>query len=162
MQVGFSILSRLQSPTPTMQQASLGGPGVNSSLQKHFACASDRRQFGRRKTNLHATVRAPGRSSTPCMIRDLSPGGAQIEVAFPGWLPSRFRLTIDSTDFDVECTIVYRTTNYAGLRFADAGVEETVASRSRAEPRRRLVRPSRVRETCADASFESVLSDADQ
>ena len=45
-----------------------------------LAKAVERRQFGRRKTYVHAVIRARGRPPLLCVMRDVSEGGALLEV----------------------------------------------------------------------------------
>jgi hypothetical protein len=82
-----------------------------------FAQPAERRQFGRRKTYVHGIVSARGRPSAPCIMRDVSEGGALLEVFHPRWFPSRFRLIIQATGFETECEIVHRTDTALGVRF---------------------------------------------
>jgi methyl-accepting chemotaxis protein len=78
----------------------------------------ERRQFGRRQSQAHATISARGRPSIPCIMRDVSDGGALLEVPNPHWLPCRFRLVIQANGFEAECEIVHRTEHAVGVRFA--------------------------------------------
>jgi hypothetical protein len=41
---------------------------------------------------VHARIHARGRPSLPCIMRDISEGGALLQVDHPQWLPSRLRL----------------------------------------------------------------------
>ncbi len=50
-------------------------------------------------------------------MRDVSEGGAQLEVSYPQWLPSRFRLVIEHNGFEAECEIMYRGQDAVGVRF---------------------------------------------
>jgi hypothetical protein len=54
----------------------------------------ERRQFGRRQTCWHATISSRGYPAVACVVRDISSGGALLEVASAPWLPARFRLVI--------------------------------------------------------------------
>lgn len=78
---------------------------------------ADRRQFGRRQTYLHARIHARGRPSLPCIMRDISEGGALLQVDHPQWLPSRFRLKIEADGTEVDCEVVRRTEDAVGVRF---------------------------------------------
>jgi hypothetical protein len=82
-----------------------------------FAQPAERRQFGRRQTYMHARISARGRPSVPCIMRDVSDGGALLEVSYPQWLPSRFRLTLEANGFTADCEIVRRTDGAVGVRF---------------------------------------------
>jgi hypothetical protein len=82
---------------------------------------ADRRQFGRRQTNVHGLISARGRPSLPCIMRDASAGGALLEVAHPEWLPARFKLIVEANKFEADCEVVHRTETTVGVRFAGAG-----------------------------------------
>jgi hypothetical protein len=81
----------------------------------------ERRQFGRRQSYLHATISARGRPPLPCVMRDVSDGGALLEVSHPEWLPTRFRLMIEATSFEADCEIAHRTETAVGVRFVASG-----------------------------------------
>jgi hypothetical protein len=78
---------------------------------------AERRQFGRRRTCLHAVIVPRGRPGEPCLIRDISLGGALLEVSKPLLLPHRFRLHIEANGLDLECEIARRSDNAVGVRF---------------------------------------------
>jgi hypothetical protein len=82
-----------------------------------FAQAVERRQFGRRQTNVHAFITARGRPRMPCVMRDISEGGALLEVHHPEWLPARFRLIAEASGFERECEVAHRTDASVGVRF---------------------------------------------
>ena len=84
-----------------------------------FPPGAERRQFGRRQTRMHALIVARGRPSIPCVVRDISIGGALLEAAHVSWLPSRFRLVIEPIQFEANCEIVRRTEDAAGVRFTE-------------------------------------------
>jgi len=82
-----------------------------------FAHPAERRQFGRRRTYVHGHINARGRPSVPCVMRDVSEGGALLEVSHPQWLPSRFRLIVEADGFEADCEIVHRGDDSVGVRF---------------------------------------------
>lgn len=82
-----------------------------------FPRASERRQFGRRLTHVHAVILARGRPAEPCVMRDVSEGGALLEVRYPRLLPSRFRLVAEAVGFEADCEIAHRSHDTAGVRF---------------------------------------------
>jgi hypothetical protein len=79
---------------------------------------AERRHFGRRQTCVHATILARGRSPIPCVMRDVSEGGALLEVSRPEWLPARFRLMIEANGFAADCEVMHRTAEAVGVCFA--------------------------------------------
>ena len=50
-------------------------------------------------------------------MRDISEGGALLQVDHPQWLPSRFRLKIEADGTEVDCEVVRRTEDAVGVRF---------------------------------------------
>jgi PilZ domain len=78
---------------------------------------TERRQFGRRQTCVHATILLRGRPVVPCVMRNISEEGALLEVAHPEWLPVRFRLIAEALAIDGDCEIVRRTDVAVGVRF---------------------------------------------
>lgn len=93
--------------------------------RKGFSYTPERREFGRRKTFLHARISVRGRPSIPCVVRDLSAAGARVEFALPSWFPSRFRLVIEATRFEADCEIMHRSDDAVGVRFATARANRT-------------------------------------
>lgn len=83
----------------------------------------ERRAFGRRRTLLHALVHTRGRPPTPCIVRNVSEGGALLEFpSDPYWLPSYFTLTIDSDGFSAQCEIRHKSQHGAGVFFQSVAV----------------------------------------
>ena len=78
----------------------------------------ERRQFGRRQILVHALMIMRGRPAILCIMRDISEGGALLEVEHPEWVPRRFRLVVEASGFDVECEVVRRIGTAIGVRFA--------------------------------------------
>ncbi len=86
----------------------------------------ERRQFGRRQVVLHGWIKAPGRPRLPCVIRDLSIGGALIEIEVPPCLPYSFILIIEAEGLARHCEVKHQTSRTLGVKFvADPHAEET-------------------------------------
>ena len=81
---------------------------------------ADRRQFGRRQTNLHGWISVQGRPRLPCVVKDISIGGALLALETPSWLPYNFQLTIDATRFVSWCEVRHCRDNSIGVRFLAA------------------------------------------
>lgn len=96
---------------------------------------SDRRQFGRRQTNLHAWISVPGRPRLPCLVKDISVGGALLEFDKPSWLPFTFQLTIEATRFTTWCEIRHQGPSQVGVRFMQSVAAANVDPRSTTEGR---------------------------
>jgi hypothetical protein len=78
---------------------------------------SEQRGFGRRATLMHALARIPNRSPEPCIVRDISDGGARLEFAAGFEPPATFRLVIEPKGIDSMCEVRYRSANVVGVRF---------------------------------------------
>lgn len=95
----------------------------------------ERRQFGRRQTSLHAWISVPGRPKLPCIVADLSLGGALIKLEKPSWLPYNFVLTIEATRFVSWCEVRHQRPDAVGVRFLSAVEAASLDSRSRSTNR---------------------------
>jgi PilZ domain len=61
-----------------------------------------------------------GGSVMSCMVRNISPEGAAIDVENPAFVPPRFRLVIARDGSVYECRIAWIQQNRIGLSFVDA------------------------------------------
>lgn len=77
----------------------------------------DRRGFGRRQTNINAQVRI-GYRVVPCIIKDLSEGGALIEFADPIDLPQKLWLSWPEQKSEIICEVRHSRRNMAGVQFS--------------------------------------------
>ncbi|MGI9426011.1 MAG: PilZ domain-containing protein [Hyphomicrobiaceae bacterium] len=77
----------------------------------------ERRQFGRRKTVIHAWVLTKGGTRVPCIIQNLSPRGALLE--FPNGAPAteKFRLVFGADQRERRCVVRHRQPNTLGVSF---------------------------------------------
>lgn len=79
----------------------------------------ERRKYPRTDINEPAYVSAGG-AVMRCMVRNISPDGAAIEVDEPAFVPSRFRLVMANNASDVhECRIAWIQQNRIGLSFVE-------------------------------------------
>ena len=78
---------------------------------------AERRQFGRRQTCLHGWVVVEGRQRLPCLVRNVSEGGALLECSAPKLMPYRFSLVIDCKGFQAWCEIRHQADQWIGVRF---------------------------------------------
>jgi hypothetical protein len=90
-----------------------------------MARGAERRQFGRRWSNVHGWVRVEGRPKMPCIVRNFSEGGALLELPWPCELPEFFRLSIDAIDFDIGCERRHAKPNAVGVRFVSEAEAES-------------------------------------
>src|SRR2546430_3799339 len=99
-------------PTMACGSSALGGAAMNARPK----CFVERRQSGRRQTFFHGMITGTGRRALPCIVRDLSAGGAKIQLEMATWLPSRFRLVMEGT-LRSDCQIVHRSNDAVSVRF---------------------------------------------
>jgi hypothetical protein len=81
----------------------------------------EKRKHQRTEVNEPAYVSSGG-SVMRCIVRNISPEGAAIDVEEPAFVPARFRLVMANDASDVhECRVVWIQKNRIGLTFVDAG-----------------------------------------
>ncbi len=56
-------------------------------------------------------------SDIHCIVRNLSPDGACVEVGDPAGIPDSFTLVIESDDLKRTCQVTWRSVNRVGLAF---------------------------------------------
>lgn len=82
---------------------------------------SERRAFGRRETLIHGLVRVAGRAPEACIVRNISTGGALLEMP-PALDPQGpFRLVVEAKGIDVQCAPRRREGHMLGVEFLDQG-----------------------------------------
>ncbi len=81
---------------------------------------AEKRQFGRRDTNMRGWVRVAGRPPISCVVRDLSQGGALLEFMEDTWLPFGFRLTTECKQVDRYCEPRHKNGTRIGVQFVEA------------------------------------------
>jgi hypothetical protein len=84
---------------------------------KSSAPAHERRQFGRRETCIHAWILVEGRPRTACVVRNVSEGGALLELEVPAWMPFRFLLDVEAKRFRSQCEIRHKGAHGLGVTF---------------------------------------------
>lgn len=77
----------------------------------------DKRQFGRRRTVIHAVVVLPKGGQLACIVRNISQGGALLEVEKPQHMPVHFRLIVAEDKFVADCEIRHRSDYAVGVFF---------------------------------------------
>jgi hypothetical protein len=76
----------------------------------------ERRRHQRTEINEPGLVSAAG-SVMRCMVRNISPEGAAIDVENPAFVPARFRLVMDNGAKVHECSIAWIQQNRIGVAF---------------------------------------------
>jgi len=82
----------------------------------------DRRKHPRTEINEPALVSAGG-SVMSCVVRNISPDGAAIDVENPAFVPARFRLVMANGATVHECSVAWIQKNRIGLTFIAPPVE---------------------------------------
>ena len=86
---------------------------------------SDQNPSDRRATERRRIVRAAIstfdslQSAIPCVLLDLSEGGARLNLSSVQDLNDEFRLTVETENIDRRCVIVWRSGDEIGVRFID-------------------------------------------
>ena len=83
---------------------------------------SERRQFGRRHTQDRGWIALPGRPALPCVIRNISEGGALLVFERTELLPFAFVLTIEGSNKDYGCEIRHHYGDRVGIGFVDLAI----------------------------------------
>lgn len=78
---------------------------------------SERRGFGRREVSIAAKLSVPGRGMVPCVVRNISEGGALLVLDGQIKLPANVRLIIDDQSVDVMCEVRRNSFDGLGVRF---------------------------------------------
>jgi hypothetical protein len=76
----------------------------------------ERRKHQRRKTFKGASISRDRGTRLACIVRNLSEGGACLEVDRPNELPENFTLTIRPECVRHSCHIAWRTATHAGVQ----------------------------------------------
>ena len=79
----------------------------------------ERRKYPRTEINQPAYVSAGG-SVMSCVVRNISPEGAAIDVDNPAFVPARFRLVMASDGYVRDCSVAWIQKNRIGLTFVAA------------------------------------------
>jgi len=79
---------------------------------------ADRRQFGRRESNIDGYVAVAGQMPVACRIVNISDGGALLEIDGSVRLPAAFRLVVEDTRFNLMCELRHKSGTRVGVRFA--------------------------------------------
>ncbi len=82
----------------------------------------DRRQFGRRRTAIHAMIVNDKGHRSACIVRNISIGGALLEIDNPALLPAYFTLQVEADGFAADCEIRHRTEHGVGVFFTEVRV----------------------------------------
>jgi hypothetical protein len=78
---------------------------------------SENRKITRRRVLKLGTIALNGDGGITCRIRDISEGGACLEVASQFGIPDEFKLVIGVDDWQRSCRVAWRKANRIGVAF---------------------------------------------
>ena len=96
---------------------------INDSTTEHRAAA-------RHRVLKAGTIAFGGGGGISCVVRNLSAGGAALDVVSPLGIPNAFKLIVEQDHSSRECRVVWRTERRIGVIFEPPGVPD-YASRLR-------------------------------
>jgi methyl-accepting chemotaxis protein len=109
--------------TANMRTAADGVAGIARSLDEWVVGVEERRANDRVRVSLRATIQrgtieggGPGNAAIPCMILNISPGGAKIGID-PTGIPDRFFLSIEGETAIRTCEVRRRGKGDLGVQF---------------------------------------------
>jgi len=79
----------------------------------------EKRKYQRTEINEPAYVSSGG-SVMSCIVRNISPEGAAIDVENPAFVPARFRLVMASDSSTRECKVIWIQQKRVGVAFTAA------------------------------------------
>lgn len=82
---------------------------------KKFPSSREKRRFGRRKLFKPAVFEGDGGNRLPCVIVDISEGGARIQFRDGVIMPRVFVLLLEEEDLCISCQMVHRAANSCGI-----------------------------------------------
>ena len=83
---------------------------------------TEARQFGRRRALIHAFIVTEKGHRIACIVRNISAGGALLEVEEPKQIPNRFKLLVEVDGFDADCDIRHRVAHGVGVYFNEVRI----------------------------------------
>ncbi len=95
----------------------------------------DSRQFGRRRALIHAFVVNDRGIRITCLVRNISVGGALLEVEDPRLVANEFRLVVEADGFEADCSVRHRTPHGVGVFFKDIRIAKNGRDTREAGPR---------------------------
>lgn len=78
---------------------------------------NEQRKFGRRAVAIHATIEVECRTIVSCVVRNLSEGGALLELIDTVALPPSFILRLHNSDAKIPCMLNRSNANTHGVVF---------------------------------------------
>ena len=79
--------------------------------------AEDRRRDQRHRAFKGASISFDRAAGIDCIVRNISDGGAMLEIASPVGIPNDFTLVIKPEYLKRKCRVVWRSAKKIGVRF---------------------------------------------
>lgn len=81
----------------------------------------ERRESKRVEVELGAEAYvANSNQSVKCTVRDISKGGAKLELSDVDIIPTRLKMYVPEVDFIFMCEVAWREKNFVGVKFLNA------------------------------------------
>ena len=77
----------------------------------------EKRATPRHRVLKHGTLAFGGGGGVDCMVRNISSGGARVDIANPVGVPPTFTLVIEADQFMRRCRAVWSNDNRIGVAF---------------------------------------------
>lgn len=87
------------------------------------AC-DEKRQFGRRPSSMRATIRIKGRPDVPCLLSNVSDGGALAFLDHETPMPNSFRLVSEDHAIDHIVELRYQLARMVGVELITPAMSE--------------------------------------
>lgn len=87
----------------------------------------ENRKSQRHKVFKAATIEFNRAGGISCIVRNISDGGACLEIASPFGIPADFELHIAGNSAGQHCRAVWRTAKRIGVAFVDSGAHSEAA-----------------------------------
>lgn len=84
----------------------------------------DNRDFGRRRALIHAIIVNKRGARTACLVRNISSGGALLEVEEPHLISQSLKLIIEADGFEADCDVRHKSDFAVGVYFTEIRIGE--------------------------------------
>jgi methyl-accepting chemotaxis protein len=101
----------------SMQQAADGVSSISTGLDDWTIGMEERRTDRRTRVLLRAAIHLPGGARIACSIRDLSEGGARLQLGQPATVPDRFAVVVDGDGRRFDCAVRNRSGTSLNVQF---------------------------------------------
>lgn len=102
------------------------------------------RRFGRRRALIHAFIVNDKGHRNACIVRNISEGGALLEVEEPHQIPRHLKLLIEADGFEADCNIRHRVQHAVGVYFNEIRIARNGRDTREAGPKlKTLIEPER-------------------